>query len=143
MPIERPAGDELAHGPLAAVGGLHVVEHGTTRPAVVEADPPGGVDRFGPDVESEDHVVGLQSAPDRLPLLVLPRRTLNGRADGEEPELEAEIGRPLDLGDRVVDIEQRDGSGQYEARRLALEVNEEVVRDAADLALGPGGGDVE
>src|SRR6202034_4508758 len=143
MPVERPAGDELAHRALPTVGGLHVVEHRATVPAVVEADPSCRVDRFGADMESENNLVFFQGRPDGLPLLALPRRTIDGRTNGEESKLEAEGCRSLDLSDRVVHVEQGERGGQHEARRLALEVNEEGVRDPAALSNDLGSSDVE
>jgi hypothetical protein len=114
--VEGAAGDELTDGPLAAVGGLGVVEHRAAPAPVVDAHATGGVDGLGADVEAEHHGVVLERLPHRVPYGVLPRRALDRRSDREEAELEPHLAGPPDLGHAVVGVEERQRRGHDVAR---------------------------
>ena len=104
----RAARDQLGDGPLAAVGGLDVVEDRAARDR--------GSRRRGRRWGRAARCRCGSRAPSRsprapptpAPTVVVPVAAPSRRRDREERRLEAEVGGPVDLGDRVVDVEQRD-----------------------------------
>ena len=134
MPVERARGDELRGAALPAVRGLDVVDHRAAGAAVVHAGRLFGRVRLGADVEAEHHPGLLGRCPHRMPQVVVVRRHVERLPRGHEHDLEPEVGGTVDLGDRVVDVEQRHRRRAHEARRLPLEFDGPVVEHLRALA---------
>ena len=137
MAVERARRDQLGRAALAAVGRLDVVEHRAARAPEVDAGRLVGRVRLGADVEAEHHARLLGGRPHRVPQVVVVRRHVEGLPGRHEDDLEAEVGDAVDLGDGVVDVEQRQRRRAHEPRRLALELDRPVVEHLDALAHEP------